>query len=547
MLPQLVEQLANDTAGLSLPRSAPEMTLVVTIVTMLLARVPKSLRRIDSFWFALTGAVVAFGLLLLEARGGLAAIEPVEIYTGMLRHDALGVFSRGLLLGFLVLMVVLSKLTGLASREDGQDFFVLLFGATLGMCLMCRVNHLMMLLLSIEMASVPSYVLVGIVKGKRRSGEAALKYSVYGAAAAGVMLYGISLLAGLAGTAHLPTLGERIAEVHVASVVSDPAERGVVMALAIAGVLVLIGMAFKLSAAPFHFWAPDVFAGAPAEVGAFLSVASKTAALVLLLRIVSLVLPFDMLSQAGAEDSAPTRLVAYAASEPIAPARAFVVGLIAVAAALTCTVGNLAALTQTSAKRLLAYSTIAHAGYLLMPVAAAIALAESDPEGASEAAAAVMLYAAGYLFLNFTAFAAVAAIRNTRGTETLDDYAGLVRTAPVTSATLCLAMIGLLGLPPLVGFWGKLAALRALVDAGGLWMTALLVVAILNTALSLVYYLRVVKTVCLDDPPEDSVADRPDRATQTLLAIAAAPIVLLGLAPEWLARMASDACAGLFG
>lgn len=546
MLPTLVEQLVNDTAGLSLPRSAPEMTLVVTIVLMLLARVPVALRRIESFWIALTGSVVALGCLAWEASGGLAAITPVEIYTGMLRHDALGVFSRGLLLVFLVLMVVLSKLTGLANREDGQDFFALLFGATLGMCLMCRVNHLMMLLLSIEMASVPSYVLVGIVKGRRRSGEAALKYSIYGAAAAGVMLYGISLLAGLTGTAHLPTLGERLAEAHLATIAADPAQRGVVMALALAGVLVMIGMAFKLSAAPFHFWAPDVFAGAPAEVGAFLSVASKTAALVLLLRIVSLTLPFDMLAHAEVNE-ATTQLVAHAAADPASPARSFVVGLIAVAAALTCTVGNFAALTQTGAKRLLAYSTIAHAGYLLMPIAAAVALAENNPEAAATAAGAVMLYAAGYLFLNFTAFAAVAVIRNTRGTELIRDYAGLIRTAPVTATSLCLAMIGLLGLPPLVGFWGKLAALRVLVDAGGPWMTMLLVVAVLNTALSLVYYLRVVKTVCLDSPPDDLPTDRPERALQLLLAIGAAPIVLLGLTPEWLASVANAACRGLFG
>ncbi|TWU00009.1 NADH-quinone oxidoreductase subunit N [Botrimarina colliarenosi] len=547
MLPTLVEQLANDTAGLSLPRSAPEVTLVVTIVALLLARVPAALRRIDPVWIALTGALVALGCLLGEARGGLAAIEPVELFTGMLRHDALGVFSRGLLLMFLVMMVVLSKLTGLASRDDGQDFFVLLFGATLGMCVMCRANHLMTVVLGIEMASVPSYVLVGIVKGRRRSGEAALKYSVYGAAAAGVMLYGVSLLAGLLGSVHLPTLGLRLAELQVASLAGDPSQRGVIMALALAGVLVLVGMAFKLSAAPFHFWAPDVFAGAPAEVGAFLSVASKTAALVLLLRLVSLVLPHGVSVDAALPGEGVSRLAAMSDAGPAAPARAFVVGLIATAAAVTCTLGNLAALSQTNAKRLLAYSTIAHAGYLLMPIAAAIALAEHDPAGASGAAAAVMLYAAGYLFLNFTAFAAVAAIRNTRGAETIEDYAGLIRTAPVTAVAFCLAMIGLLGLPPLVGFWGKLAALRALVDAGGPWMVMLLVVAVLNTALSLVYYLRVVKTICLDAPPEDAGVERPERPTRLLLAVGAAPILLLGIAPEWLARLAGEACQGLFG
>jgi NADH-quinone oxidoreductase subunit N len=526
MLPALVEQLASDTAGVSLPRFLPEVTLVVTIVALLVARVPPALRRLDPFWIASVGAVVALGCIAWESRDGLAGVEAMELFSGMLRHDALGVFSRGLLLLFLVLMVALSKLTGLATRDDGQDLFVLLFGATLGMCLMCRANHLMTVILGIEMASVPSYVLVGIVKGRRRSAEAALKYSVYGAAAAGVMLYGVSLLVGVTGTAQLPSLDEGIRGLLMAA----PDEQGPLLALVVAGVLVLVGMAFKLSASPFHFWAPDVFDGAPAEIGAFLSVASKSAALVLLLRLVSLGLPHDVL-----------------ASGDSSPASALVVGLIAVSAALTCTVGNLAAIGQASAKRMLAYSTIAHAGYLLMPAAAAVALAGRDPEAADAAAAATLIYLTGYLFLNFTAFAAVAAIRNARGTETLADYAGLVRTAPVTAVTLGLALLGLLGLPPLVGFYGKLAAFRSLAEAGGPWMTMLLAVAVVNTAVSVVYYLRVVKTLWLDPPPEGGAKERPDKPTRALLILTASPIVLIGLAPEGVARAAMAACRGLFG
>lgn len=529
MLSSLLEQLASDTAGLSLPLSLPEITLVVTIVTMLLTRVPPALRRLDPFWIALTGTLVATGLLLAEGRDGLAGIERQELFTGMLVHDGLGVYSRGLLLGFTVLLVVISKLTGLASRDDGQDFFVLLLGAILGMCLMCRANHLMMLFLGVEMASVPSYVLVGIVKGRRRSGEAALKYSVYGAAAAGVMLYGISLLAGLLGSAHLPTIAERLLAVDLTP---TGAGLGVAGVLALATTLLLIGLAFKLSAAPFHFWAPDVFAGAPAEVGAFLSVASKTAAVVLLIRLLAATLPHEALANASANTDA---------------ARTFVATLIAITAGATCTLGNLAAYGQKNAKRLLAYSTIAHAGYLMMPIAAAVLLSGRNAEAAEAAAAAVLLYAGGYLFMNTTAFTAVALVRNTRGTETLSDYAGLARTAPVTGVALCLSMIGLLGLPPLVGFFGKLAALRAVAEAGGTIMNTLLVIAVLNTALSLVYYLRVVRIVCLEPPPEGGPTERPEKAAQLLLACLAAPILLLGIAPERLARLASDACSGLFG
>lgn len=530
MLSSLLEQLASDTVGVSLPLSLPEVTLVVTIVAMLVARIPPALRRIDPFWLALAGSLLATGLLCLEGRAGLAAIERQELFDGMLVHDGLAVYSRGLLLGFTVMLMIVSKLTGLASRDDGQDLFVLLLGAILGMCLMCRSNHLMMVFLGVEMASVPSYVLVGIVKGRRRSGEAALKYAVYGAAAAGVMLYGLSLLSGLLGSAHLPTIAQRLLEIDLSP--ADAAGRSIVGVLALAATLLLIGLAFKLSAAPFHFWAPDVFAGAPAEVGAFLSVASKTAAVVLLIRLLATTLPHDVgVNALVATDSA----------------RAFVATLIAIAAGVTCTVGNLAALGQKNAKRLLAYSTIAHAGYLMMPVAAAVLLSGRDPAAASAATAAVLLYLGGYLFMNTTAFTAVALVRNARGTESLSDYAGLARTAPVTAVALCLSMIGLLGLPPLVGFFGKLAALRSVAEAGGAVMNTLLVVAVLNTALSLVYYLRVVRTVCLDPPPESGSTERPERMARVVMSCLAAPILLLGIAPEWLARLANDACRGLFG
>ncbi|MEN0110368.1 MAG: NADH-quinone oxidoreductase subunit N [Planctomycetota bacterium] len=545
MLPSLVNELTRDTVTVSLPLAWPELVLAATVVAVLLVRVPPVLRRIDPFWVALAGASLAAGLTFAEAPNGLSGVERQELFTGMLVHDGVGVLSRGLLLGFAAVFVLLAKATGLASRDDGQDLYALLFGATLGMCLMCRANHLMTVFLAVEMASVPSYVLVGIVKGRRRAGEAALKYSVYGAAAAGVMLYGVSLLAGVTGTAHLPTLGERLAEI-----VTGGEAGGVAMTLAIAGVLVSVGLAFKLSAVPFHFWAPDVFAGAPAEVGAFLSVASKAAALVLVVRLVAALAPHDPLLAAEADGVAAAILpVATSTVEPSGGdgVRQFVATLVAVIAGVTCTFGNLAALGQTNAKRLLAYSTIAHAGYLLMPIAAAVALAADDPIAANTAAAAMGFYAIGYGLMNSAAFVCVAVLRNTRGTETIADYAGLIRTAPIAAVTLSIAVLGLLGLPPLVGFVGKLAALRSLATAGGPVMTTLLVVAVLNTALSLVYYLRVVKTVCLDEPAETALPRRPTPGGRWVLACLAVPIVLMGIAPEWLASATAQACAGLFG
>ncbi|MGL4511880.1 MAG: NADH-quinone oxidoreductase subunit N [Lacipirellulaceae bacterium] len=548
MLSKLVPSLSADTTAVSLPLFVPECALAATIVVILLARVLPGLRRVESFWFALAGLLVACAGVAAEARGGLVAIPRIELFTGMLVHDATGVYARGLLVGFGVLYAVLSRVTGLATRDDGQDYFTLVLGALLGMCLMCRANHLMTVVLGVEMASVPSYVLAGFIKGRRLSGEAALKYSLYGAAAAGVMLYGMSLAAGLLGTAHLPTIGQRLAALEVVGLAGDAAGRGVLMVLALASVMVCAGLAFKLSAVPFHSWAPDVFAGAPAEVGAFLSVASKGAALVLALRLAAAIAGSTAEDAAAARiGTATTQLVAASVAEaPLEPIRTFLGSLVALTAAATCTLGNFAALKQANMKRMLAYSTIAHAGYLLMPVAVAILVAGADPAAANRAAAAVLFYAGGYVFLNFTAFAAVALLRNSLRSEQIADYAGLVYAAPVVAVALAASLLGLLGLPPLVGFWGKLAALRSLAEAGSLVTNVLLAVAVVNTAVSLVYYLRVVRTMFLDAPDEKRLPAAIPAAGLALLAVAALPILLLGLLPESLASAADAAARGLF-
>ncbi|MEO1495681.1 MAG: NADH-quinone oxidoreductase subunit N [Planctomycetota bacterium] len=568
MLPTLVEQLATDTTGVSLPAARPEVALCATIVAMLLSRLIPGVRRLDAFWIALAGVVTAAGLLVAEASGGLAAIERTELFTGLLVQDPLGVYARGLLLVFALLFVPLVRITGLANRHDGQDLYTLVLGALVGMCLMARANHLVTVFIGIEMASVPSYVLAGIVKGRRRAGEAALKYSVYGAAAAGVMLYGVSLLAGVLGTAHLPTMGARAAAL-VASPGADAAVAQLTV-LALGATLLLVGMAFKLSAAPFHFWAPDVFAGAPAEIGGFLSTASKAAALVLMVRLLAAAAPHNaMLAEdqtsslaasvalvSTADSPAPSKPAAAsnaaetgAAAATGDPIRRFLTVSLAMVAIATCTLGNLAAFGQKNAKRLLAYSTIAHAGYLLMPLAAAVRLAREDPTAADAAVGAMLFYATGYLFLNLTAFAVVALVRNHRGTEQLDDYAGLGRSAPLAAGALAIAALGLLGLPPLVGFFGKFAMLRSVVEASGPLMTALLVTALLNTAASVFYYLRLVKLAVIERPNANSAAvDRgpmPPLA-RTWLVVCGAPIVVLGLFPEVVASLASAASSGLF-
>jgi NADH-quinone oxidoreductase subunit N len=421
---------------------------------------------------------------------------------------------------------------------------------------------LMTVFLAVEMASVPSYVMAGILKGRRRAGEAALKYAVYGAGAAGVMLYGISLLAGLLGTAHLPTIAAELVEMDIPGKVASGEGGSQLMVLALAALMIMVGLAFKLSAVPFHFWCPDVFEGASAEVDAFLSVASKGAAMALLVRVALGVSAAGEAAQPTAHLNASVQTVALlqeadapaastetapaAAQDPLSPVRTFIVRLLAVIAAVTCTFGNLAAYGQTNMKRLLAYSTIAHAGYMMMAVAAAVQLVSTSVAGAQEAIAALLFYLAMYVFMNLGAFAIVAFLRNAIGSEEIADYSGLIRSAPVTSVALTVILVSLIGLPPLAGFIGKFYVFYALVEAGGPWMIALLVIAGINTAISLVYYLRVAKTVCIDAETETRRPGSIGLLPAAYVFLITLPVLFYGIFPGSVLEVARQASKQLF-
>lgn len=501
----LVQTAIDDTLGTSLLAFGPELVICATIVLLLLARMLSSARSGRAFALTLAGSVVALYLaapwryLGPESALGTDLPTSTPIFTGMLIYDKFSVYVRSLLLLFSVLFVVFTRISGVPEDDDATEFFVLVLGATLGMCLMVAANHMLIVFLGIEMASVPSYGLAGLLKTRRQSSEAALKFAVFGGATAGVMLYGISLLAGALGSLHLPTMANQLA-----AIVYDglPIERGLVLALG--GLMMAVGLAFKLSAVPFHFWAPDVFEGATAEVGAFLSVASKAAGLALLARVA--------LAFSGVES-----------------ARVFISGLIVLLSALTCTYGNLAAYGQTNIKRLLAYSTIAHAGYMMMPMAAAVILVGTNKAAASWAVAAMIFYAAIYLFMNLGAFAAAAFLRNATGSEQIEDYAGLVRRSPGVAVCFSVMLFSLVGLPPLAGFSGKFAIFAALYQAD---LLGLLAIGVLNTVLSLFYYLRVVRVMILTpEPAERPTATVPLWSLSGLYCMAIA--VVLGVLFVW--------------
>jgi NADH-quinone oxidoreductase subunit N len=439
--------------------------------------------------------------------------QSTPAFTRLLVYDRLVIFTRMFLLSFTALIIWLTLLTGIPDREDSADFHCLLLGSVIGMSLMASANHLLMVYIGIEMASLPSYALAGFLKGRRQSSEAALKYVVYGGGAAGVMLYGISLLAGKFGTAYLPDLATAyVSALHpVGSAMSfDPI-------LVLGTLFILIGVAFKLAAVPFHFWCPDVFEGASAEVAGFLSVASKGAALAMLARIVLVLGGFDPL--VGAVDNADWNgIVRY-----LVPALAFF-------AALTATFGNLAAYLQTNLKRLLAYSTIAHAGYMMM------GLAVLNRDGA----AAVLFYLIAYLLMNLGAFAVVAFLRNQTGSEDLNSFRGLVRRSPWMVVLLSIFLLSLLGIPPLVGFaakfqifsvlWKQCQNYYANGEPGlGATLFALLVIGGLNTVFSAVYYVKVMKVMILEVRAEDIEGKEPLPVAEPLSYVVYGGVVALAV------------------
>jgi len=457
----------------------PELILCGTIVLLLLLRLFRGASDWHLGWETLTLTVVALIVSGLQWRQNMHGYR--ELFGGLIVYDSFTIFLRMFLFGFTALVIWLSLLTGIPDKEDSADFYVLLLGATVGMSLMASANHLLMVFIGVEMASLPSYALAGFLKGRRRSSEASLKYVVYGGGASGVMLYGISLIAGKFGTGYLPDLGKVIPLVSAAGF--DPI-------LLLGTLFIVIGVSFKLAAVPFQFWCPDVFEGAAAEVAGYLSVASKGAALAMLARItMAFYLPGESIS-VGA-------LVLY------------LVPTLALLATLTATFGNLAAYPQNNLKRLLAYSTIAHAGYMLM------GLATLTREGVS----AVLVYLVAYLFMNLGAFAVIAILRNLTGSEDVSGYRGLIYRSPVLVITLGVFLLSLLGLPPLAGFAAKFQIFQALYHAGNDYASAqspflakimygLVVVLGINTVFSAFYYLRVLKIMVIDKPIEE-VEGRP--------------------------------------
>ena len=377
-------------------------------------------------------------------------------------------------------------------REQIGEYLILVLCLTLGMSLLVASQNLLMIYLALELVSIPSYILAGFRHGDRRSSEAALKYVIFGAASSGMMLYGFSLLYGMAGTLDL---GGLLRAVEAQAIGGGIGEQ---FALAVAILMALAGFAYKVAAVPFQTWCPDVYEGAPTPFTALLSVGPKAAGFAALLRF----------------------FVAGFAPEGLPGPGAFpwpyLVGLISIA---TMTVGNLAAIPQDNVKRLLAYSSIAHAGYMLMGVAV----------GSPLAIKAVLLYLPIYLLMNIGAFLAVMAVRAQTGSESIAAYRGLGSRHPLLAVTLAIFLFSLVGIPPFAGFIGKFFLFAAVLQAKTPFFYTLAVIGVINSVISLYYYARIIKTVLLEKAePSDGVV-LVARPTATLLTLLAIPTLVLGV------------------
>jgi NADH-quinone oxidoreductase subunit N len=352
-----------------------------------------------------------------------------------------------------------------------------------------------MLYLAIETTSIPLYVLAGFLKQDDRSTESGLKYFLFGALTSTVMLYGFSLLFGLAGTTNLYAL-------------ADAFGAGAVSAWVLAGtlILVLVGFGFKVSMVPFHFWSPDVYEGAPTPITAFVSTASKAAGFAVLVRVLIAVFP---------------------------SVEAYWVPMLSVLAVLTMTVGNLLALAQKNIKRLLAYSSVAHAGYVLIGLVSLSAFGVTS----------VVFYLAAYMVSNLAAFAVVILFARTAGSEDIQDYAGLSRRSPGLALAMLVALLSLAGMPPLAGFVGKLYVFAAAVESGLVWLAF---VGVINAIIGLYYYLTVLKVVYLYRSEDEDKPLAVPRTYALALAVCLLAIVAIGtLSAPWLA-WATQAASSLF-
>jgi NADH-quinone oxidoreductase subunit N len=467
-------------SGAELLRFLPELILCAmgTFVMVLEAIIPEGRPRQGLGYLALASMIAAaFFAITAQASPGTA-------FHSMLVTDGFSTFFRILVIGVGALTVIASYQYLNREGANSGEYYALVLFSVAGQCIMVTANDLIMIFIGLEISSIASYVLAGFLRDDQRNNESALKYFLLGSFATAFLLYGVALIYGATGTTNL---------IAIRDAISNGYSTMIVLA-GISAALMFVGLAFKVSGAPFQMWAPDVYQGAPVPVSAFLSAGPKAAAFAVFLRIfMTAFLPI-----AGRW-------------EP----------LIWISALLSMTIGNFAALTQTNVKRMLAYSSIAHAGYVLVAIAA----------GSEIGTAAAMFYLASYALMNVGSFAVIAHVCG-RGEKhvAIEDLAGLGAKEPFTAAALTIFLLSLIGVPLTGGFFGKFYVFKAAIEARLFWLAIL---GLLNSAVAAYYYLRILVVMYMQEPGEATADLEPlPMSLKTALVIPAVGLLGLGIFPS---------------
>jgi NADH-quinone oxidoreductase subunit N len=489
-------RLLDDVRDLAMPELI--LTAFGCLALVLDVILPRRQRRVVAY-AALGGVALSLASVVVTGTAGVAL--PRHGFFDMVVVDELALVFKAIVLVALALSIALSiRYLDLESEQRGE-FYALMCFATVGMMFLASGSDLLTLYVSLELMALSVYVLVGYHNRNRASNEAALKYFLLGAFSSSVLLYGMSLLYGLTGTTNLGGIAAALPRLASGAGAADAR-----FLLLVAVVLMAAGLCFKIAAVPFHMWAPDAYEGAPTPVTAFMSVGVKAASFALFVRLF-----LDGIPGLRSLDESPAGAL---------PGWGLLLGVVA---AVTMTWGNLGALTQKNAKRLLAYSSIAHAGYLLLGILA----------GNEHGYTGLVIYLVVYVFMNLGAFGVLVALHR-RGIvgDRIEDFNGLAHRAPGLAALMTIFLLSLGGIPPTAGFIGKFYLFYGLVDSGEPWLIRLALLALLNTAVSAYYYLQFVKAMYMGEADDEAPAYETSGGVWATVGIAAALTIGIGVYPQ---------------
>ncbi len=492
----------------SLSYIKPEIAIAITLLLIVLFDLIFHRDKRIIPYIAVIGIIIAGYFTIQQFGMKEFAFKTGGSNFGMIAIDSFGAFFKLLVLLATLFIIFFSYQSEEIKKifDRTGEYYALIFGLLLGMIVMISATDLILIYISLELMSLSSYVLTGFTKLRLRNSEASLKYLIYGAVSSGSMLFGISLLYGMTGSTNLYVLNSLIQNPQIS-----------LFTFAFAMILILAGMGYKISVAPFHFWTPDVYEGAPITITAYLSVASKAAGFAMLIRFIYITF-VSYTSQNG-----NWHLI------PLFDWRSILI----VISVLTMTLGNFTALWQDNLKRMLAYSSIAHAGYILL------GLVVFTTEGLS----AMMIYFFFYLLMNLGAFFIVMIIANKTKSEDVHDYDGLGYISPFLSISLAIFLISLMGIPPTAGFIGKLFIFLALINAK---MVILALIALVNTLVSVYYYARVIKHMFFAKPPKSIIGIHVSFNVIIITLLLLIPTLLFGIYFTPIANLAKS-CAVILG